>query len=306
MCDADIKSYICLVNFITDSNLRVSDGQPFVLSAHDTKYTGGIASNKQAMQVLNKAKKELYTLQRKLYASGTHSVLLVFQAMDAAGKDSTVRHVFSGINPAGFKVSSFKAPSKKELAHDFLWRCNAAIPDRGRIGVFNRSHYEEVLVCKVHPEYILGQNIPSIKEQQDLNNAFWETRYQSIAQWENHLAANGTVILKFFLNVGRDEQKARFMSRIAEKKKNWKFNFGDLEERSLWPEYMTAYQEAIQYTASEQAPWYVIPADNKPIMRAMVASIVADRLTELDLKYPQIGEKERAKMEEAKKILENE
>ncbi|MFB1004162.1 MAG: polyphosphate kinase 2 family protein, partial [Bacteroidia bacterium] len=265
-----------------------------------------ITSEEEAKKLLIKANKTIYKEQRKLYAADNHSVLCIFQAMDAAGKDSTVRSVFTGVNPAGFKVTSFKTPSKKELGHDFLWRCNDAVPGRGIIGIFNRSHYEEVLVCKVHPSYVLGQNIPGITTENDLTDIFWKSRYESITNWENHLSQNGTIILKFFLNVGQEEQKARFLSRIAEKKKNWKFNSGDMRERALWPKYMHAYQDAIQNTTSHNAPWYVIPADNKPIMRAMVASIVAEKLASLNLKYPTIGADELAKMTEAKNILENE
>ena len=284
----------------------VADNTAFDLASHPTDYTGGITSEEEAKKLLIKANKTIYKEQRKLYAADNHSVLCIFQAMDAAGKDSTVRSVFTGVNPAGFKVTSFKTPSKKELGHDFLWRCNDAVPGRGIIGIFNRSHYEEVLVCKVHPSYVLGQNIPGITTENDLTDIFWKSRYESITNWENHLSQNGTIILKFFLNVGQEEQKARFLSRIAEKKKNWKFNSGDMTERALWPKYMHAYQDAIQNTTSHNAPWYVIPADNKPIMRAMVASIVAEKLASLNLKYPTIGADELAKMTEAKNILENE
>lgn len=284
----------------------VADNTAFDLASHPTDYTAGITSEEEAKKLLIKANKTIYKEQRKLYAADNHSVLCIFQAMDAAGKDSTVRSVFTGVNPAGFKVTSFKTPSKKELGHDFLWRCNDAVPGRGIIGIFNRSHYEEVLVCKVHPSYVLGQNIPGITTENDLTDIFWKSRYESITNWENHLSQNGTIILKFFLNVGQEEQKARFLSRIAEKKKNWKFNSGDMRERALWPKYMHAYQDAIQNTTSHNAPWYVIPADNKPIMRAMVASIVAEKLASLNLKYPTIGAHELAKMTEAKNILENE
>ena len=284
----------------------VADNTAFDLASHPTDYTGGITSEEEAKKLLIKANKTIYKEQRKLYAADNHSLLCIFQAMDAAGKDSTVRSVFTGVNPAGFKVTSFKTPSKKELGHDFLWRCNDAVPGRGIIGIFNRSHYEEVLVCKVHPSYVLGQNIPGITTENDLTDIFWKSRYESITNWENHLSQNGTIILKFFLNVGQEEQKARFLSRIAEKKKNWKFNSGDMTERALWPKYMHAYQDAIQNTTSHNAPWYVIPADNKPIMRAMVASIVAEKLASLNLKYPTIGADELAKMTEAKNILENE
>ncbi|MGK0368869.1 MAG: PPK2 family polyphosphate:nucleotide phosphotransferase [Bacteroidia bacterium] len=294
------------MQFLNDSKLQVTDGILFDLSKHPTDYTASIADEEQAEKLLKKANKSIYKEQRKLNAADNHSVLCIFQAMDAAGKDSTIRSVFTGVNPAGFKVTSFKAPSKEELDHDFLWRCNAAVPGRGMIGIFNRSHYEEVLVCKVHPGYVVGQNIPGIESEADLTPEFWADRYKSIRNWENHLAKNGTVVLKFFLNVGQDEQKARFLSRIDEKKKNWKFNFNDMKERALWPKYMQAYQDAIQNTARKDAPWYVIPADNKPIMRAMVAKIVAETLEDLNLKYPTVGQKEIAEMAEAKKILENE
>jgi PPK2 family polyphosphate:nucleotide phosphotransferase len=294
------------VQFLNDSKLEVTDGLLFDLSKHPTDYTANIADEEQAEKLLKKANKSIYKEQRKLNATDNHSVLCIFQAMDAAGKDSTIRSVFTGVNPAGFKVTNFKAPSKEELDHGFLWRCNAAVPGRGMIGIFNRSHYEEVLVCKVHPGYVVGQNIPGIESEADLTPEFWTDRYASIRNWENHLVKNGTVVLKFFLNVGQDEQKARFLSRIDEKKKNWKFNSGDMKERALWPKYMQAYQDAIQNTARKDAPWYVIPADSKPIMRAMVAKIVADTLEDLNLKYPAVGQKEIAEMAEAKKFLENE
>jgi PPK2 family polyphosphate:nucleotide phosphotransferase len=293
-------------SFLTDENLVVQDGTNFKLSNYSTQYNGGITSEDEAKELLAKANKEMGKLQNKLYATDNHSVLLVFQAMDAAGKDSTIRSVFSGVNPTGFQVSSFKAPSKNELDHDFLWRCNLALPERGRIGIFNRSHYEEVLVCKVHPEYVLGQNIPSIQSLNDIDDHFWQMRYKSIRNWEKHLAASGTLILKFFLNVSKEEQKARFLSRIEETKKNWKFSFGDLKERARWNEYMDAYQSAITNTADKDAPWHIIPADNKPVMRSMVASIVTEALANLKLKYPTVGEKEMDEMRQAKEILENE
>ncbi|PCJ66759.1 MAG: polyphosphate--nucleotide phosphotransferase [Bacteroidetes bacterium] len=294
------------VHLSNNPKLQVTNGDSFNLSDFSTHYNAGITSEEEASKILKKANRKLNKLQQKLYASDNHSVLCIFQAMDAAGKDSTISNVFTGVNPAGFQVTSFKAPSKKELDHDFLWRCNDALPARGIIGVFNRSHYEEVLVCKVHPGYVLGQKIPTINSESDLDENFWNERCKSIANWENHLVKNGTIILKFFLNVGKDEQKGRFLSRIAEEKKNWKFNFGDMRERALWPKYMSAYQDAIQQTASEQAPWFIIPADNKPVMRAIVAQIIAEKLESLGLEYPTVGQKEIAEMAEAKKILENE
>ena len=293
-------------SYLTDPAIAVYDGSTFRLKEYNTSYRGNIKDTDDAEERLKDANERMFDLQRKLYATDHHSILLVFQAMDAAGKDSTIRSVFSGINPTGFQVSSFKAPSNKELDHDFLWRCNEALPERGRIGIFNRSHYEEVLVCKVHPEFILGQRIPGREQAHKIDSIFWEQRYESIVDWEKHLVRNGTIILKFFLNVSKDEQKARFLSRIEEKKKNWKFSFGDMKERALWPDYMDAYEQAIQHTSKPHAPWFVIPADDKDVMRAMVAEIVAERLEQLDLKYPDVGDKERAEMKEAEEILKNE
>ncbi len=293
-------------SFYNNPELRVTDGTNFKLEKHSTTFAGGISSELHAENLLAKANKKLYKLQRKLYASDHHSVILVFQAMDAAGKDSTIRTVFTGVNPTGFQVTSFKTPSKKELDHDYLWRTSKALPERGRIGIFNRSHYEEVLVCKVHPEYVLGQKIPGIDNLDQLDTKFWESRYESIENWEKHQTNNGAIILKFFLNVSLNEQKRRFLSRINEPKKNWKFSFGDLKERALWPSYMQAYQSAIEKTATKNAPWYIIPADNKPIMRAMVANIVCEALEQLNLTYPTVNQKQKEEMVEAKEILENE
>ena len=294
------------MQFLNDPNLKVTDGSSFSLADYSTSYTGPITSEEQAEKLLKKANKRLAKLQQKLYAADKHSVLCIFQAMDAAGKDSTIRHVFTGVNPAGFKITGFRAPSERELDHNFLWRCNNALPGKGIIGVFNRSYYEEVLVCKVHPSYVVGQNIPGIESETSLTPAFWEGRFQSIREWENHLVKNGTVILKFFLNVSQDEQKRRFLSRIADEKKNWKFNFGDMRERALWPKYMSAYQSAIKSTASKATPWFVVPADSKPIMRALVANIISEKIDSLNINYPTVSEKEISKMAEAKKILENE
>jgi PPK2 family polyphosphate:nucleotide phosphotransferase len=242
---------------------------------------------------LEESVEALDQLQRRLYAHDHWGVLLVFQAMDAAGKDSTIRAVLRGINPQGCQVFSFKEPSKKELDHDFLWRVSSALPERGRIGVFNRSHYEEVLVVRVHPEYLEGQRLPF---QPDLRH-LWESRYQSIREFESHLARNGYVVLKFFLNVSREEQAKRFRRRIDRPDKNWKFSEGDLEERALWDRYMEAYEAALQATSRSWAPWYAIPADDKPFMRAAVAEIVERSLDRLDLAYPEVDEEGRAKLE---------
>jgi len=238
-------------------------------------------------------------LQRRLYADDRYSALFVFQAMDAGGKDSTIRHVFTGVNPAGFQVSSFKAPSAEELDHDFLWRIARRLPERGRIGVFNRSHYEEVLVVRVHPEYLEGQRLPNY----DLDT-IWGERFESIRSFERHLADNGTVIVKFFLNVSLDEQKERFLRRIDKPSKNWKFNEGDVEERKRWPDYMHAFEEALNATSRPWAPWYAIPADSKPYMRLQVARIVQQTLESLGVDYPEVDEEAKAELAECRRMLE--
>ncbi|MCA8923605.1 MAG: polyphosphate kinase 2 family protein [Planctomycetes bacterium] len=242
-------------------------------------------------------------LQRKLYADDRYSLLLVFQAMDAAGKDSTIRAVLTGVNPAGCQVFSFKQPSAEELDHDFLWRTYKRMPERGRIGVFNRSYYEEVLVVRVHPEYLQGQRLPSGAE--DLP-ALWRSRYASIRTMEEHLARNGTVVIKFWLNVSLEEQRQRFLSRLDDPDKNWKFSGGDLVERSHWPRYMAAYEEALRETSRPWAPWYAIPADDKPSMRAAVAEIVCATLEGLDLRYPELGKKEQSQLQNYRAQLESE
>jgi PPK2 family polyphosphate:nucleotide phosphotransferase len=242
---------------------------------------------------------KLDDLQRRLYAADKHSVLLVFQAMDAAGKDSTIRAVMSGVNPAGCEVFSFKQPSSKELDHDFLWRTSKCMPQRGRIGVFNRSYYEEVLVVRVHPEYLGGQKLPFQPPLEQL----WQERLESIQDQEKHLARNGTVILKFWLNISQQEQHRRFISRLDDQRKNWKFSAGDVSESSRWGDYMNAYEEALKATSRPWAPWYAIPADDKPFMRLQVAETVVSALEDLDLQYPTVSDKQLAKMEEARKQL---
>ncbi|MCP3959380.1 MAG: polyphosphate kinase 2 family protein [bacterium] len=245
---------------------------------------------------------ELRDLQRMLYAHDHHSVLLVFQAMDAAGKDGTIRAVMSGVNPAGCQVSSFKVPSSEELDHDFLWRSARRLPERGRIGIFNRSYYEEVLVVRVHPEYLGGQRLPDRVPLDQL----WRERHESIRDHEKHLARNGTVILKFWLNVSHAEQRERFIARLDEPEKNWKFSSGDVRERGFWADYMDAYEDALRATSRPWAPWYAIPADSKPYMRMCVAEIVVETLRGLGLRYPEATAKERQKFAEMRALLEGE
>jgi len=268
-----------------------SDGR-FSLATISTTSPSSFDENKDYKIKLDKVINDIQDLQKILYAYDKHSVLLIFQAMDAAGKDSTIRAVMSGINPAGCQVFSFKKPSSTELDHDFLWRTNKCLPERGRIGIFNRSYYEEVLVVRVHPKILGFQNLPDKIDPQ----LIWKERYESIADMEKHLARNGTIILKFWLNVSKDEQKNRFISRIDTQEKQWKWSSADLKEREYWDEYMQAYEEALNATSKPWAPWYAIPADDKPYMRYSVAKIVKKSLESLDLKYPKFGDEEREKL----------
>lgn len=252
---------------------------------------------------LDVAVDRLRDLQRMLYAHDRFAVLLVFQAMDAGGKDSTIRHLTTGVNPAGFQVSAFKQPSAEELDHDFLWRCARRLPERGRIGIFNRSHYEEVLVVRVHPEYLEAQRLPDLPDDLD---ELWRERYESIVAWERHLARSGTVVLKFWLNVSRGEQRRRFLSRIEEPHKHWKFSLKDVEERRSWEAYMAAYEDALTATSRPWAPWYAIPADDKDFMRATVADIVVRRLEGLGLAYPTPSARALEELELGRRALEAE
>jgi len=286
-------------------DLIVYGDHKFSIGKTKTDFTGTYNKEK-AKDALIKSKIEVNQLQERLYASDTHSLLIIFQAMDAAGKDSAIEHVMSGLNPQGCQVFSFKVPTSEEYEHDFLWRHYKALPERGRIGIHNRSHYENVLVCKVHPEYILNEKIPGVSELKNVNKEFWKQRYQSIRNFEQHLIANGTVILKFFLNVGMDEQKQRFLDRIDDPSKNWKFSSGDIKERALWDKYMKSYEEAINETSTADAPWHIIPADKKWFARLAISEIIEDKLKSLNLKFPVLGEEEQAKLSETKLALLNE
>lgn len=246
-----------------------------------------------------KRTREVGALQRKLYAENRHAVLFVFQAMDAGGKDGTIRSVFTGVNPAGFQVSSFKAPSAEELDHDFLWRIARRLPERGRIGVFNRSHYEEVLIVRVHPEFLEAQRLPNLNP-----TTIWSERFESIRNFEKHLADNGTIIVKLFLNVSRDEQRDRLLRRIDKASRNWKFNPDDIKERDRWNDYMHAFEDALNETSRPWAPWYAIPADSKPYMRLQVARIVQETLEGLHLAFPTIDEEARRALAECRTVLE--
>ena len=241
----------------------------------------------------------LSTEQDVLYAGGTYAVLLVFQALDAAGKDGTIKHVMSGVNPQGCEVTSFKAPSHEELDHDYLWRSARRLPQRGRIGIFNRSYYEEVLVVRVHPDLLAQQRLPPLRKGESI----WRRRFEEINCFERHLVSNGTIILKFFLNVSKSEQKSRFLKRIEQKEKNWKFSAADIRERQYWDDYMGAYEEMFNRTSTEWAPWFIIPADHKWFTRLCVSEIIVATLKSLGLKYPKVSEEELAQLQKAKAEL---
>lgn len=271
----------------------------FKVASSPTKPPKGDDDEKTNRKALKKIVDEIQELQRIFYAHDHHSLLLIFQAMDAAGKDGTIRAVTTGVNPAGFQVSSFKQPTPEELDHDFLWRTTNRLPERGRIGIFNRSYYEEVLVVRVHPEYLEGQKLPNKPVLDEL----WQRRFESIVNHEKHMADNGTVILKFWLNVSKAEQKNRFLSRIHEPEKNWKFSSGDVRERGFWKDYMMAYEDALNATSKPWAPWFAIPADDKPYMRKVVANIILETMEGMNLKYPEISQKEKDKFDEMESLL---
>ncbi|MBZ0202145.1 MAG: polyphosphate kinase 2 family protein [Ignavibacteria bacterium] len=290
-------------NLRKDENLLVKPGTKINLKKFDTKYTANFKDKEDAGEMLARDILRLSELQDMLYAMNKYSLLIVFQAMDAAGKDGTIKHVMSGVNPQGCNVTSFKQPTTEELGHDFLWRVNKALPKRGMISIFNRSHYEEVLVTRVHPEYILKQNIPGIDRVEDITKSFWKERFDAINEFERNAAISGTIILKFFLHVSKDEQKKRFLARIDEPEKNWKFSAFDIKEREYWDKYMDAFEDAIANTSTEHAPWYIIPADRKWFMRAAVGDIIVGTLEKLQLHYPTISEQEKAGLVEAKAII---
>lgn len=277
-------------------------GEKHKVSKFDTDFTAGL-TKKDAKKLLEKNVKKMAKLQDMLYAHDKYAVLIIFQAMDAAGKDGTIKHVMSGVNPQGCQVYSFKQPSAEDLDHDYLWRIYKCLPERGRIGIFNRSHYEDVLVAKVHPSIVLNGKLPDITTVEDVDAKFWEERYHQINHFEKHLVENGTIVLKFFLNVSHEEQEKRFLARLDDESKNWKFSASDLKERQYWDDYMSAYSDMLTNTSTDKAPWYVIPADNKWFMRYAVGQIICDRMSELDLHYPVLSDEDKKEIESAKKIL---
>ncbi len=283
---------------------RVADGRKFRMKDVDPGDTLHLDQDdkKKAEEALATGVEALAELQDTLYAQDRWAVLLIFQAMDAAGKDGAIKHVMSGVNPQGCQVFSFKAPTSQDLDHDYLWRCMQCLPERGRIGIFNRSYYEETLVVRVHPELLAKQKLP----KQVLGKDVWERRYQDIRSFERYLSNNGVLIRKFFLHVSRKEQKKRFMERLERPDKNWKFSSADAKERGFWKDYMRAYEDTIRSTASKEAPWYVVPADNKWFTRLVVAAAVVDGLHSLNLKYPEVTEAQRKELAAAKRALDAE
>jgi PPK2 family polyphosphate:nucleotide phosphotransferase len=278
---------------------RVDSGKHFRLKDFDPADTGHWRSKEHANEAVQEGIRRTAELQDKLYAQDSWALLLIFQAMDAAGKDGIIKHVMSGVNPQGCQVYSFKAPSDRELQHDFLWRTTNCLPERGHVGIFNRSYYEEVLIVRVHPEILKSQKTPPSL----VGKKIWEERFEDIRCFERHMARSGTVIRKFFLNVSKKEQKRRFLDRLERPEKNWKFSAADIHERKCWDDYQAAYEDMIGNTATEHAPWYVVPADNKWFTRLVVSTVVVDTLESLKLSYPKVDETKRKELEAAKKLL---
>jgi PPK2 family polyphosphate:nucleotide phosphotransferase len=277
---------------------RIDGSREFHLKSHKTNEKGGLDKDK-AEKIIEANRKRLSDYQEKLYAQDRWSLLLVFQGMDAAGKDSAIKSVFDGVNPQGCEVHSFKQPSSRELDHDFLWRSAVALPERGRIGIFNRSHYEECLVVRVHPEILARQKIPSELVTKDI----WRERFEDISAFERHLARNGTVVLKFFLNVSKEEQRQRFLDRLEEPAKNWKFSMGDIAERGLWGKYQAAYQEIVRHSSTALAPWHVVPSDHKWFARVVIGSTIVSALDKLDLRFPRVDKADLSEFKQVRQAL---
>ena len=288
------------------NKLRVPYGKNISLKDWSTDYTGDKLDKAKGKDLLEIGRDRLSELQDKLYAHNQYSVLLVFQAMDTAGKDGAIKHIMSGLNPSGVQVTSFKIPSSSELDHDYLWRHYIALPARGEIGIFNRSHYENVLVTKVHPEFILKENLPEINSVKDIDDKFWENRYKQINRFEKNLFQNGTIILKFFLHLSKKEQKKRLIARIDDPLKNWKFSPADARERNFWDQYQKAYEDVLSNTSKDYAPWFIIPADDKWFTRVAIAGIMYIHFKELNLEYPQVSEERKAELKVIKEELLNE
>jgi PPK2 family polyphosphate:nucleotide phosphotransferase len=291
-----------------DTLLVPTDKKISLKKDFETDYDHKMMTKEEGALFLQTGIENLSSMQDKLYAHKRNSVLIVLQAMDAAGKDSTIKHVLTGLNPSGVQVTSFKTPSKEELEHDYLWRHARAVPPRGQIGIFNRSHYENVLVTRVHPEYIMNENIPGIEKVEDITEDFWTKRFKQINRFEKNLAQNGMLILKFFLHVSKKEQKKRFIERIDDPSKNWKFAAGDLVERARWSDYMNAYEAMLSNTSKDYAPWFVLPADDKWFTRVCMAAIIYREFNKIDPTYPVVSEEQKKELQvlRAKLLAENE
>ena len=289
--------------FIDPEDFKVTPGKKFSLKNCKTDIKKKIFDKKTGEEILQKDILEISSMQDKLYAEGKHSILIVLQGMDTSGKDGTVKHLLSGLNPSGVKVHNFKTPSSIELSHDYLWRHYKELPARGEIGIFNRSHYENVLITKVHPEMLLQEKLPGIHSVKDVQKEFWEKRYDQINNFEKNIAENGTIILKFFLHLSKEEQKRRFIERIDDPKKNWKFSLADIKERGYWDDYQKAYTEAIYRTSTEYAPWFIIPADDKWYTRTIIGNIIFKRFRQLNLSYPTVSAQFKEILQQAKQTL---
>jgi len=288
------------------SSMLVKPDQEVNLNDYNTRYKGRLLDKKEAQDLLEESRKKLAKIQDKFYADNRYSMLIILQAMDAAGKDGAVKHIMSGFNPLGVNVHSFKTPTSLELDHDYLWRHTLALPARGEIAIHNRSHYENVLITRVHPEYLLHENIPGMDAVKKADDEFWHKRFKQINRFEKNIRENGTVVLKFFLHLSKEEQRKRFLDRIDDPSKNWKFSTGDLKERSYWDDYQQAYQEAIQATSTKQAPWFIVPADDKWYTRLAIATIIGNHFESLDIHYPTLSEMQKSALDKARKELTGE
>lgn len=290
-------------NGINAKEFRVKPDSKVDLKKVSTKPSGAELSKEDAKSQLNQSRERLAEIQDMFYAHNKYAVLIIFQAMDAAGKDGAVKHIMSGFNPLGVKVSSFKAPNSSELDHHYFWRHQIVLPARGEIAIHNRSHYENVLVTRVHPEFILNENIPGIDDVKDITDAFWKNRFKQIRRFEKNLNENGTIVLKFFLHLSKKEQKKRFLERIDNPGKNWKFSLSDMKERGYWDEYQKAYGQAIAETSTKESPWFIIPADDKRFARLAIASVITEEFEKLKIHYPKVSEKQKIELQKAKDQL---
>jgi PPK2 family polyphosphate:nucleotide phosphotransferase len=288
---------------ISLKEMLVKPGKKIKLKDYTTKYKGKTLNKEESTKLLEEGRKHLAEIQDKLYAHNRYSVLIILQAMDAAGKDGAVKHIMSGFNPTGVKVFSFKAPNALELDHDYMWRHAIAMPPRGEIAIHNRSHYENVLVTQVHPEFVMAENIPGVESVKNIDKKFWDARYKQIRRFEKNLADNGMVIMKFFLHVSKKEQKKRFLERIDDPGKNWKFSLSDLKERGFWDDYQRVYADVMAQTSTDYAPWFVVPADDKWFARLAIASAIYRQFEKLDLSYPVVSEAQKTELQKAKAKL---